>query len=239
MSKRAGQAPKSVFPGGASDGSCDGALTAERDDAGFDAWRRELRESITAGAALAALALTAGCGANADNTSIGESTAGAQSSAGAGGAGGATTSTTSTVPVSSLEPYPLDRVTCIDTPNDLGLPYVGPQCCFEVRCYASPDGASCALAPSGNGALGYRVAPPASDEPLSGPGPCGCATEGHPALEGPYAPNPAAAGDAGSDPAAACCYVVGSRYCLGRPFVLNGLGRVAAAAHRDDWGLFG
>jgi hypothetical protein len=112
-----------------------------------------------------------------------------------------------------------------------------------VLCYLPTDDGTCQASRfdqlrANGGAESYRVSP-APVEPLySGPGPCPCSVDGHPAVEGPFAPNPTEALEAGGDPAATCCYVVGSQYCLGRPFVWNGLAHVAPLAARGDWGLF-
>jgi hypothetical protein len=205
--------------------------------------RREVRESIGAGAALAALTLVPGCGdsAEAPADAAGGGIGGAALSntetlatgeTGGGGAGGAPNAASPTVPASSLEPYPLDRVTCVDTPE--GPPYRGPQCCFQTRCYTPPDGMSCATDLDSPEVRSIPRAGPFISPLEPGGGTCGCSVEGHPAIEGPFAANDAA--DAGAT--GACCYVVGTTYCLGRPFVVNGLGYVASAQYRGDWGLF-
>ena len=57
-------------------------------------------------------------------------------------------------------------------------------------------------------------------------------------IEGPFARNASHPDDSARDPAATCCYVIGTGDCFGRPFVVEGLARIAPLAARSDWNLF-
>lgn len=186
---------------------------------------RQLRDAVGAGAALAALGLGGGCGADAEGATdlVGANGGtGGSSTPGNGPDGGAPAPTT---PVANLQPYPLDSLGCHGPISE--SPLYGPQCCFQATCYTPTDGAGCTTEPG------------SSNLPLqlpSGSGSCGCAVEeeGRAPMTGPHAPNPNA--PAPLTPGV-CCYVVGSYGCTGRPFVVSGLGRVAGVARRDDWGV--
>jgi hypothetical protein len=169
----------------------------------------ELRGSIAAGAALAALGFAAGCGVP------------TEPSVDAPGGGGDSTLR------SALEPVPSEAIGCFGPLSDQPMSW-GPQCCFEASCYRPRDGASCMAADDPE--LGTAIELP------PGSGSCGCQVleEGRPAVSGPYATNAAATADGDS-----CCYVVGSVGCAGRPFVVSGDGRLAPLATRSDWRLFG
>lgn len=185
----------------------------------------ELRESIHAGAALAALSLAAGCGGDATAVDVASA-----------GTGNVTTPQTDDVdiPVAinpvdpPLEPFALDRLGCFGPSHDGG--YYG-QCCFDARCYTPPNGERCATADEVSASRSLIALPPGSGE-------CGCGIqdEGRPYISGPFAPNLASANDAGSvGSTGSCCYVVGSISCTGRPLIVDGAQLVAPAVQRNDW----
>jgi len=207
----------------------DTRVCAESDPVAFRSWRRELRQSLAAGAALASLTAATGCD---EDTVVGGAPIPTPNDAHLANISldsGTTpdSSVTPAAPDGSLQPYPLESVTCIETP-DAG-PYYGPQCCFEAACYVPPDGAAC---------TSDLARLPVGDLSPHGIGYCGCSLEGHPAAQGPFARNPAHPTDSAIAADATCCYVIGSRQCLGRPFVVGGLGRIAPLAARSDWNLF-
>ena len=124
---------------------------------------------------------------------------------GGGGAGGSSQTTTTGDPVdpdgNELQPTP--ELTCVGPVYNDDFGYHG-QCCYEVHCAAPDSNGVCAT--PGNAQL--------SDLP-PGSGTCECSER-----SGPYA---------NSDPAAAeaCCYLVGSIGCDGRPLMIGGEPRLA------------
>jgi hypothetical protein len=188
----------------------------ENDDSAGEAppflgrFSRQLRDSISAGAALATLTLNAACGGNSSGPEQNQDDA-----------------SQTAISLASLEPYPLTSIGCFG-PVSESVQY-GPQCCFDAACYRAVAGATCET--NYESAVVRQLLPPGS-------GSCGCQVEeeGHPFIAGPYASNPDA--EARAAPGM-CCYVVGSIGCTGRPFVLNGLGQIALATQRSDWSLFG
>ena len=180
--------------------------------------RRELRESIHTGAALAALTCAAGCGGHA--TPEGDSPVVPD------------LVTTPTDPDSppltpannpgpALETYALDQLGCFGPSYDGG--YYG-QCCFDAQCYTPANGVACATAAEIQSSRLIPLPP--------GSGECGCGNQlGRDAIAGPFAPNTAdATASVGS-----CCYVVGSISCTGRPLVVDGAQLLAPAVQRIDW----
>jgi len=198
---------------------------------------RELRESIHAGAALAALTLAAGCGGKdvagtevrtADHPSTTPvntpTTPTTEASDAATDASGVALS-----PDLPHETYSLAQIGCFGPSHGGG--YDG-QCCFQAHCYTPEAGAACLGADSS--ALRTKIHLPI------GSGDCGCsvAEQGREFLTGPFASNPAdeSEGDAGGDQrSGSCCYVVGSISCTGRPFCVDGAWLVAEAVARADW----
>jgi hypothetical protein len=199
---------------------------------------RELRESVQAGAALAALSLAAGCGGK--DVTAAEVDGSEQS---------ATTNqpstTTVTHPGSSdsppanpedtsppvslpTEPYPLAQLGCFGPIYDGYSP--GAQCCFEAQCYAPGAGEACAT--PDEAVLRNRIQLP----PGSGSCSCSVPSERLEYLSGPFAPNPADGAErAASASAGSCCYLVGAIGCTGRPLCVDGVQLVADAVARVDW----
>ena len=199
---------------------------------------RELRESIHAGAALAALTLAAGCGGKdvaspevrtADHSST--TTVDTMTTDGTK----AVTSTpeasdAATSPNLPQQTYSLAQLGCFGPGYDGG--YYG-QCCFEAQCYTPEAGEACLGAEDGQ-ALRSKIRLPL------GSGDCGCNVpeQGREYLTGPFASYPAdnSEGDAGGDPrSGSCCYVIGSISCTGRPFCVDGTLLLAEAVARADW----
>jgi hypothetical protein len=173
---------------------------------------QELRASVHAGAALAALTVISGCDGDAVVLA---------------GAGGSRADAADAAVAVELAPVPPESIGCFGpeaAPHPGMMGFYG-QCCFTQRCETRPAGAACET---------YPVGGPVPDVLRAGSGGCTCATEGHDRIAGPYAPL-AAVGSA--DPDTTCCYVVGHIACDGRPFVVAGVQRIAAAVPRGDWGL--
>ena len=151
---------------------------------------RELRESIHAGAALAALTLAAGCsGEEVASTEVRTpdhpSTTLVNSPTDATDAATSTPDATdaATSPDLPQEPYSLAQIGCFGPGYDGG--YYG-QCCFEAQCYTPEAGEACLAAedtPTLRGKLRLPV----------GSGDCGCNVpeQGREYLTGPFASNPA------------------------------------------------
>jgi hypothetical protein len=202
---------------------------------------RELRESIHAGAALAALTLAAGCGGKdvagtevrtADHPSTTPvdtpTTTTPDVTDAATSTPGATDAATS--PNLPRETYSLAQIGCFGPGYDGG--YYG-QCCFEAHCYTPGAGEAC-LGAENTPALRGKIRLP------GGSGECGCSVpeQGGESLSGPFASNPAdhSEGDAGGTlRSGSCCYVVGSISCTGRPFCVDGRLLLAEAVARADW----
>jgi hypothetical protein len=206
---------------------------------------RELRDSIHAGAALAALTLATGCsGKDVTRTDIATGDPPTTTPA------NTTTTTTTTTTISDpsdgavsatdasdaatpdllpRETYALAQLGCFGPSHDDG--YYG-QCCFEAHCYAPEAGAAC-LAAADRAGLHSKIHLPL------GSGSCGCSVQGdHPEIAGPFASNPAdhsTADAGGSSRSGGCCYVVGSISCTGRPFCVDGTQLLAEVVARADW----
>ena len=128
----------------------------------------------------------------------------------------------------SLPPYDVDRLGCWGPSFDGG--YMG-QCCVKAHCYTPEGGTGCATAQQ-IAMRAFRTTPPYPP----GSGTCTCrlgeGTQEYTA--GPFAANPA-------DPArpeGACCYLVGSISCVGRPLMVEGVPLLAEVVARSDWAPF-
>jgi hypothetical protein len=179
-------------------------------------FRRDLREAIGAGAALAALTMASGCAGESSSGQLANDTPAAEDS----------DDSPTAVPLATLEPYPLASIGCFGPMSE--SPLYGPQCCFEPNCYQPAASAACETNLESPQVL--ALLPPGS-------GTCGCQVleEGRPFVSGPYAVNTDA--EESSLEPGMCCYVVGSVGCTGRPFVIGGIGHLAGVAYRADWGL--
>jgi len=184
--------------------------------------KAQLLRAVQQGAALATVALVAGCAGkssgDATNTDAGRSSVG--DSSGARNGGNATNGGGGDGPV-ALAAYPLEQIRCEGPSFDGG--FYG-QCCFEAHCYTPEAGSDCAPATSNELSSLLPEYPPGS-------GSCGCMAEEFPTT-GPFAPRD----DATPASAGACCYVIGSIGCLGRPLLVVGDPILAPVARRGDWG---
>ncbi len=98
------------------------------------------------------------------------------------------------------------------------------ECCPSVQCYEPAAGDPCLAIDDERGAK-HEVAVALGDDHL-GSGQCLCD------LSGPYDPVNKAAY---TDDAGHCCYVIVIQGCEGRPMIVAGGLRLAAAAARSDW----
>lgn len=170
---------------------------------------RRLREALVQGAALASAGVYAGCASSAPQTTDAASDASSPIDAAMIG-----------LDATKLEPYPIDRIDCYGEDHQEGFGFHG-RCCVRAQCY-SPGAPSCPRDP-GSAVPGY---PPGS-------GSCGCAaTAGQTVTaQGPYAPNP----EHTPEHEGACCYLVASISCDGRPLIVDDSLVVAPIAVRSDW----
>jgi hypothetical protein len=203
---------------------------------GMRAFTLRLERALAQGAVLAAFSVN-GCAGKADGTAPPLAVAGGSAAAGSGarptvggeagaggggggslgGGGGDAEAGSSGVLVGELPALPLNAMECTGPEHDGG--YVG-RCCGEVKCLADNSGR---CAPADTAELGSY-----------GSGQCLCG--GSPAQDkaGPYARdanNP-------SSPAwgsGACCYVVQSIGCEGRPLLVEGNAVVSPLTLRSDW----